>query len=52
MIRTGPLAGLRGKVLNVLSGRRFVVQIDFIQQGASVLLEDCLLEPVDDLARR
>ena len=48
VIRSGPLEGLRGKVLQVVSGRRFVVQVDFIHQGASVLLEDCRLEPVAD----
>jgi transcriptional antiterminator RfaH len=45
-IRTGPLAGLKGKVLKTASGRRFVVQVDFIQQGASVLLEDGDLIPL------
>ncbi len=39
-IRNGPLAGLRGKIIRRASGDRFVVQIDFIQKGASVLLED------------
>jgi transcription antitermination factor NusG len=39
-IRTGPLAGLRGKILKSASGRRFVVAVDFIQRGASVLLDD------------
>jgi len=39
-IQSGPLAGLRGKVLRSASGWRFVVTIDFIQQGASVLLDD------------
>jgi transcriptional antiterminator RfaH len=48
VIRSGPLEGLRGKILKAASGRRFVVQVDFIQQGASVLFEDCRLEPVDD----
>ena len=48
VVRSGPLEGLRGKVLEAVSARRFLVQIDFIQQGASVLLEDCRLEPVDD----
>ena len=47
-IRTGPLAGLRGKILRTASGRRFVVQVDFIQQGASVLLDDCNLAAVAD----
>lgn len=39
-IQSGPLAGLRGKILRTASGRRFVVLVDFIQQGASVLLDD------------
>lgn len=46
-IRHGPLAGLRGVILKEASGRRFVVQVDFIQRGASVLLEDCNLIPLD-----
>jgi transcriptional antiterminator RfaH len=46
VVRTGPLAGLRGKVVKTVSGRRFVVQVDFIQQGASIVFEDCVLEPV------
>ena len=42
-IRSGPLVGLRGTIVRGASGRRFVVQIDFIQRGASVLVEDVLL---------
>jgi transcriptional antiterminator RfaH len=45
-ITTGPLAGLSGTVIRTVSGRRFVVRVDFIQQGASVLLEDCALLPL------
>jgi transcription antitermination factor NusG len=45
-ITTGPLAGLRGTVIKTASGRRFVVRVDFIHQGASVLLEDCSLLPL------
>jgi transcription antitermination factor NusG len=47
-IQSGPLAGLRGKILKTASGRRFVVAVDFIQQGASVLLDDFVLEKVRD----
>jgi transcriptional antiterminator RfaH len=47
-ITSGPLAGLRGKILRSASGNRFVVQIDFIQQGASVVLDDFTLARVDD----
>ena len=49
-ITSGPLTGLRGKVLRSASGNRFVVQIDFIQQGASVVLDDYTLTRVHDQA--
>ena len=49
-ITTGPLAGLRGTVIRSASGRRFVVRVDFIQRGASVLLEDCSLLPLRGVA--
>jgi transcriptional antiterminator RfaH len=39
-IKCGPLAGLKGKILRNATGRRFVVEVDFIQRGASVMLED------------
>jgi len=39
-IRSGPLAGLKGKILRTGSGQRFVVQVNFIQRGASVLMDD------------
>jgi transcription antitermination factor NusG len=45
-ITTGPLAGLCGTVIRTGSGRRFVVRVNFIHQGASVLLEDCALLPL------
>jgi transcription antitermination factor NusG len=47
-ITSGPLAGLRGRILRSASGRRFVVQIDFIQRGASVVLDDFTLARVED----
>jgi transcriptional antiterminator RfaH len=46
-IRSGPLAGLKGKILSAASRRRFVVAVNFIQQGASVLLEDWVLVKCD-----
>jgi transcription antitermination factor NusG len=45
-IRTGPLAGLRGKIQACASRRRFVVEVNFIHRGASILLEDFTLTPV------
>jgi hypothetical protein len=38
------LAGLRGVILKSSSGNRFVVQVNFIQRGASVLVEGNTLE--------
>jgi transcription antitermination factor NusG len=45
-ISSGPLAGLRGVILTESTKKRFVVQVDFLQQGASVLLDDFYLTPV------
>jgi len=42
-ITSGPLAGLKGTILRTATGRRFVVSVDFIQRGASVLLDDFVL---------
>ena len=42
-IEKGPLAGFEGVVLRSAAGQRFVVQVDFLQQGASVLLDDFVL---------
>jgi transcriptional antiterminator RfaH len=47
-ISNGPLEGMRGKILRSASGRRFVVEVDFIQRGASVVLEDYVLTRVVD----
>ena len=46
IVRGGPLAGLEGTILRTASGRRFLVQVDFIQRGASVLANDFDLEAV------
>lgn len=40
ILRNGPLAGLEGVIVRTASGRRFVVQVDFLQRGASVLVDD------------
>ena len=42
-IRSGPLAGLSGKIVRTASGQRFVVEVDFIRHGASVLLDETTL---------
>jgi transcriptional antiterminator RfaH len=42
-ITSGPLFGMKGKIVRGASGRRFVVEVDFIQQGASVLMDESTL---------
>jgi transcription antitermination factor NusG len=44
-IRSGALMGLRGTILATATGRRFVVKVDFIHRGASVLIDDIALAP-------
>jgi len=41
--RSGCLAGLKGRILRAATGHRFVVEVDFLQKGASVLVDDFLL---------
>jgi transcription antitermination factor NusG len=47
-ISSGPLAGLKGRIIRAASGRRFVVQVNFIQRGASVLINDFNLIAIDE----
>jgi transcriptional antiterminator RfaH len=47
-VRSGPLAGLRGTILRTSSGQRFIVRVDFIQRGASVLLSEVDLAAVEN----
>jgi len=47
-ITRGALAGLKGRIIRAASGRRFVVQVNFIQRGASVLLDDFNLSAIDE----
>jgi len=46
-VRHGPFAGLEGTVLTRRGETRLLVSINFLQQGASVEIEDYLLEPID-----
>jgi transcription antitermination factor NusG len=45
-IQHGPLAGFRGVIVRSSSGNRFVVKVDFIQRGASVLLDESAIASV------
>ncbi len=46
-IRRGPLEGLEGTILRRRGETRLLVSVDFLQQGASVVIEDYMTEPVD-----
>ncbi len=45
-VRKGSLEGIEGTVLHRRGQCRLLVAVDFMQQGASVEIEDYLLEPV------
>jgi transcription antitermination factor NusG len=45
-IKHGPLKGLSGTILSSVSGKRFVVVVNFLRQGASVMLDDAMLAKV------
>jgi len=45
-IKRGPLAGLEGSILKRRGQTRLFVSVDFLQQGASVAIDDFLLEPI------
>ena len=46
-IRNGPLMGLEGVVIKRHGQDRLLVAISFLQKGASVLIEDFVVEPMD-----
>ena len=46
-VTSGPFAGIEGTVLTRRNRARLLVSVDFLQQGASVEIDDFLLEPVD-----
>jgi len=44
-VRHGPLEGIEGSVLTRRGKTRLVVSVDFLHQGASVEIDDFMLEP-------
>ena len=44
-IKSGPMLGLEGMVLSRRGQRRLLVSVDFLQQGASIEIEDFQVEP-------
>ena len=45
-IKTGPLAGVEGVVIRRRTETRLLVSVHFLQQGASVAVDDFMLEPI------
>ena len=45
-VRSGVFQGIDGRVLERRGKARLLVAIDFLQKGASVELDDCILEPI------
>lgn len=46
-VRRGTFEGLEGTVVSRRGETRLVVHVDFLQQGASVEIDDFLFEPID-----
>ncbi|MBN1393558.1 MAG: antitermination protein NusG [Pirellulales bacterium] len=46
-VRRGAFAGLEGTVVKRRGETRLLISVDFLQQGASVEIDDFLLEPLD-----
>jgi transcriptional antiterminator RfaH len=46
-VRKGPFAGVEGIVMHRRGQTRLLVSINFLQKGASVEIDDYLLEPLD-----
>lgn len=46
-VRTGPLTGTNGVVVKAAGGFKFVVRVDFIRQGLSVVMDGAALGIID-----
>ena len=46
-VKAGSMMGLEGTVLSRRGGNRLLVAVNFLQQGASVALDDFMVEPLD-----
>lgn len=46
-VRSGAFAGAEGTVISRRGKTRLVVEVNFLQQGASIEIDDYLLEPLD-----
>ncbi len=48
LLTAGPLAGLQGKIVRRDKHMRFIIEVDFIQRGASIEVEGWMLQPLGD----
>lgn len=46
VLTSGPLTGIQGKIIRRNRHLRFVIEVDFIQRGASVEVEGWMLQPL------
>jgi transcription antitermination factor NusG len=46
-VKGGPMRGLEGTIVSRRGRSHIFVAVNFLQQGASVAIDDCLLEPLD-----
>ena len=46
VLTSGPLTGIEGKIIRRNRHLRFVIEVDFIQRGASVEVEGWMLQPL------
>ena len=46
-VRMGPLAGIEGRVISRRDATRLLVAVNFLQKGASVEVDDFMLEPIE-----
>lgn len=47
-VRDGPLAGLTGTIVRAATGHKFVVRVDLIQRGVSVVVDGATLGKLSD----
>jgi transcriptional antiterminator RfaH len=45
-VKSGPFRGIEGKVLRRNGKTELQVAVDFLQQGAALEIDDCLLEAI------
>ena len=47
-VTCGPMMGLEGTVISRRGASRLLVRVNFLQQGASIAIDDFMLEPLDE----